>query len=141
MLGQVSGLGLNRSVVTLITDPSHALPVQIQRNGLRAMVAGNGKLNRVSVPFLSAQADIQQGDILVTSGLGGGFPDGYKVARVQEIIADADATFLEIDAATFADMQLTKEVLLLWKDKPDSVSNEDKSELKAELDEVKLDVN
>ena len=117
VLGQVSALGIKRSVVTLITDPAHALPVQIQRNGIRTVVRGLGISDRVEVPFLSAQADIRKGDILVTSGLGGGFPLGYKVARVREIAVDANEAFMRVDAATFANLDLTAEVLLLWGDK------------------------
>ncbi len=118
VLGQVSDLGINRSVVTLITDPSHAIPVQIQRNGLRTIVQGLGAANRVSVPFLSGQADIRNADILVTSGLGGGFPAGYKVAQVQEVVTDANAPFLSVSATTFANIEFAKEVLLLWNDRP-----------------------
>ena len=118
VLGQVSGLGVKHSVVTLLTDPSHALPVQIQRNGLRTIVQGRGEAERVSVPFLSAQADIRKDDILVTSGLGGGFPAGYKVARVSEIITDSHAEFLSVNARPFAHIGFVKEVLLLSKPEP-----------------------
>ena len=118
VLGQVSGVGLYRSVVTLITDPAHAMPVQIQRNGLRTIAQGLGVANQLEVPFLSGQADIQNSDVLVTSGLGGGFPAGYKVAQVREIVTDANETFLMVSATTFTDIDLVKEVLLLWNHKP-----------------------
>lgn len=121
VLGQVSGLGFKHSVVTLITDPSHAIPVQIQRNGLRTMVRGLGVSGQVSVPFLSAQADIRKGDLLVTSGLGGGFPAGYKVAQVQEIVTDSTAEFLTVRARPLADIQFAGEVLLLSSHVPPSV--------------------
>ena len=119
VLGQVSGLGVKHSVVTLITDPSHAIPVQIQRNGLRTIVQGLGLAERVSVPFLSAQADIRKDDILVTSGLGGGFPSGYKVAQVREIVTDSHAEFLTVNARPFAHIKFVKEVLLLFKHAPE----------------------
>ena len=118
VLGQVSGVGINRSVVTLITDPSHAIPVQIQRNGLHTIVRGRGDSNRVGVPFLSARADIRSDDILVTSGMGGGFPPGYKVAQVREIVTDANDTFLSVSATTFASIDHAREALLLWHDRP-----------------------
>jgi len=120
VLGQVSGLGFKHSVVTLITDPSHAIPVQIQRSGLRTMVRGLGVFGQVSVPFLSAQADIRQGDLLVTSGLGGGFPAGYKVAQVQEIVTDSTAEFLTVRASPLANIKSAKEVLLLFGHAPPS---------------------
>lgn len=113
VLGQVSGVGLYRSVVTLITDPGHAIPVQVQRNGLRTIAQGLGVANQLEVPFLSGQADIQNADVLVTSGLGGGFPAGYKVAQVREIVTDANETFLMVSATTFTNIDLVKEVLLL----------------------------
>lgn len=118
VLGQVSGLGVKRSVVTLITDPGHALPVQIQRNGLRTIARGLGASDRVEVPFLSTQADIRKDDILVTSGLGEGFPVGYKVARVREIAVDANEAFMRVDATIFANIELTGKGLLLLVDKP-----------------------
>ena len=96
VLGQVSQVGYHRSVVTLVTDPSHGLSVQIQRSGLRTIIQGSGTTNHVSVPFLASQADIQQGDILVTSGMGGRFPVGYKVAEVTDIVKDANEAFLII---------------------------------------------
>ena len=117
VLGQVSRLGINRSVVTLITDSTHALPVRIQRNGLRTIVRGLGVMDRVEVPFLPAQADIRKDDILVTSGIGGGFPVGYKVARVREVAVDANAAFMRVDATTFVRTELTGDVLLLWVNK------------------------
>ena len=116
VLGQVSELGYRRAVITLITDPSHGLPVQVERNGLRSIVKGAGRSDRVVLPFLDRQADIQQGDVLVTSGMGGRFPVGYKVAVVTEIVKDANEAFLTIEADTSAQINFSKEVLLLWND-------------------------
>ena len=123
VLGQVSGVGIGRSVVTLLTDASHAVPVQIQRNSLHTIVFGSGDTKRVEVPFLSAQADIRKGDVLITSGLGGGFPAGYKVAQVEEIITDANDAFLAITARVYAEMTAAKEVFLLWKQSSDERLN------------------
>lgn len=114
VLGQVSIVGLKRSVVTLITDPSHGLPVQIQRNQLRTIIQGTGQTNRVEVSSLISRSDIRRGDILVTSGMGGRFPMGYKVAEVTEIVEDASAPFMKISASTIAKIGLVREVLLLW---------------------------
>lgn len=114
ILGQVSEVGVLHSVVTLLTDPSHAIPVQVQRNGLRTIVHGTGASGQINVPFLSSNADIRNSDILVTSGVGERFPAGFKVAQVHEIIVDANADFLNIQANMFANVEFTKEVLLLW---------------------------
>ena len=114
VLGQISIVGLKRSVVTLITDPSHGLPVQIQRNQLRTIIQGTGQADRVEVPSLISRSDIRRGDILVTSGMGGHFPIGYKVAEVTEIVEDASEPFMKISASTIAKIGLVREVLLLW---------------------------
>ncbi|NKB77332.1 MAG: rod shape-determining protein MreC [Gammaproteobacteria bacterium] len=116
VLGQVSELGYRRSVITLITDSSHGLPVQVERNGLRTIVKGSGSSDKIELPFLDRQADIQQGDVLITSGMGGRFPVGYKVAEVTEIVKDANEAFLNITANTSAQINFSKEVLLVWND-------------------------
>ncbi len=108
-------------MVTLITDPSHGLSVQIQRNGLRTIIQGSGKLNHVIVPFLENPSDIQLGDVLVTSGLGGRFPVGYKVAEISDIVTDANQAFMIISART-VQTATTKEVLLLWNNGLDSTA-------------------
>lgn len=114
VLGQVTETTLFRSVITLMTDPGHAIPVQVQRNGLRTIVQGLGVEDRVSVPFLPRRADIRGGDVLVTSGIGGRFPVGYRVARVVEVIKDANEPFLRIHAEPIARIEQVKEVLLVW---------------------------
>ena len=114
VIGQVSEVGLNQSIVTLITDRSHGIPIQVQRNGLRTIVQGQGEPNQVGVPYLPRLADIRKGDILVTSGMGGRFPAGYKVAEVVEIITDANEAFLSINALTTARIDFVKQVLLVW---------------------------
>lgn len=114
VLGQISETGLGRSVVTLITDPTHGLPVQVQRNGLRTIIQGTGKTDRVEVSYLTSQADIQRGDLLVTSGMGGRFPVGYKVAEVTDIVEDANEPFLKITAITTAKVGFARQALLLW---------------------------
>ena len=114
VIGQVSEVNLNQSVVTLVTDRSHGIPVQVQRNGLRTIVQGQGAADQVGVPYLPRLADIRKGDILVTSGMGGRFPAGYKVAEVIEIVTDANAAFLSINARTTARIDFVKQVLLVW---------------------------
>lgn len=126
VLGQVSKVGYRRSVITLITDPSHGLSVQIQRNGLRTIIQGSGKSDQVIVPFLENPSDIQTGDLLVTSGMGGRFPVGYKVAEVSNIVKDANQAFLTITARTAAQTGSAKEALLL-RDNDKSKTDKDNS--------------
>jgi len=114
VIGQVAEVNLRQSIVTLITDRSHGVPVQVQRNGLRTIAQGRGQQDQVGVPFLSRLTDIRKGDVLVTSGMGGRFPAGYKVAEVQEIITDANKAFLSINATTTAQIDFVKQVLLVW---------------------------
>ena len=113
VLGQVSDVGVRHSVVTLITHPKHSIPVQIRRNGLRTIV--QGAVQHLLVPFLPGLADIREGDVLVTSGVGGRFPSGYKVARVREVINDINSPFLTVYADPYADIRSGGKVLLLHK--------------------------
>lgn len=124
VLGQVSQLGVRHSVVTLLTNPDHSIPAQVRRNGLLAIARGGGRQRRVDLPFLPAHADIRAGDVLVTSGLGGRFPPGYKIARVLKVRADADQAFLTVYARPFAAPDMAREVLLLWNDRPDAAAVE-----------------
>ena len=113
VIGQLSKISYNHSVVTVITDASHATPVEVLRNGLRAVARGTGSSQVLSIPFLSFQADIEVGDVLVTSGLGEVFPAGYPVAEVVSIQGLAGEPFLSIEARPFAEMNKVKNILLL----------------------------
>ena len=102
VVGQVSQVFRSSSVVTLITDPAHTLPVRIQRNGKHILAEGSGDLSLLRIPFLNKNVDIIKGDILETSGLGGRFPDGYPVAEVEEIETIQGEAFLSIKASPVA---------------------------------------
>ncbi len=112
--GQVSEVGVLQSTAILITDPGHALPVQVNRNGLRAIAFGTGAPDTVSIRYLTASSDIKPGDLLVSSGIGGGFPFGYPVAQVKKIVNDPNESFLDIVATPVAQLSHNKEVLLIW---------------------------
>lgn len=114
IMGQVTETGIFSCVATLITDASHKVPVLVNRNGLRTIVVGNPKYDRVDVPYLTSSADIRAGDLLVTSGMGKGFPAGYPVAKVTEVISDRNNAFVEIRATPMAKLNHNKEVLLVW---------------------------
>ena len=112
--GQVSEVGVLQSTAILITDPGHALPVQVNRNGLRAIAFGTGAPDTVSIRYLTASSDIKPGDLLVSSGIGGGFPFGYPVAKVKKIVNDPNESFLDIIATPVAQLSHSREVLLIW---------------------------
>ena len=114
IVGQITEVGAITSTVTLITDPSHAIPVQVVRNGLRAIVFGNGAQDSAEVPHLTAVADIKEGDELVTSGMGGVFPAGYPVARVLRVTNDPNESFLKISVRPAAHLGHNREVMLIW---------------------------
>jgi rod shape-determining protein MreC len=114
LLGQVSQVMPVTSAVTLITDPGHALPVQVSRHGLRAIALGTGQPDRLRIVYLTPNDDIRPGDRLVTSGLGGRFPAGYPVARVTEVVEDAGEPFLRVSAQPIAQIAHNKHVLLVW---------------------------
>jgi rod shape-determining protein MreC len=115
IMGQVTQVAGNVSRVTLITDAGHAIPVLNNRSGLRALVFGTGNPDTVKVPYLTANADIQEGDLLVSSGMGGTFPPGYPVARVTKIVNDPNEAFLSIIAKPAAQLNHGKQVLLIWR--------------------------
>ncbi len=98
----------------LITDPDHAVPVEIVRNGLRTIAMGTGDLERLSLPFLTRNADIKAGDLLVTSGLGGAFPAGYPVGTVTTVDGSSGDAFLEVAAKPAASLDRLHEVLLVF---------------------------
>ena len=99
----------------LVTDADHALPVEIVRNRLRTIAVGTGDIDRLALPFLPRNADVQPGDLLVSSGLGGTFPPGYPVGTVADVRSTAGQKFLEIDAAPLAALNRIREVLLIWR--------------------------
>lgn len=114
IVGQVIRALPSSSEVMLITDPDHAIPVQVNRNGLRTIAFGTGQPNRLHLPFLANNADIVPGDLLVTSGLGGVFPAGYPVAVVDKFEARPDKSFANIYATPKAELDKSREFLIVW---------------------------
>jgi rod shape-determining protein MreC len=116
VLGQTTHVGPFSAEVILITDPEHAIPVQIERTGLRTIAVGAGDDNNTSLalPYLPGNADIKSGDMLITSGLGGVFPAGYPVARITEVHRDAVQPLAQVRALPFAAVDTDTEVMLVW---------------------------
>ena len=113
-MGQIVHVGPFSSTVLLITDPTHALPVQINRNGLRAILLGTGERNNLQLINLPNNADIKKGDLLVSSGLGSRFPAGYPVGVVEDIKLDPAEPFAKVKVVPSARLEQSREVLLVW---------------------------
>ncbi|MFW6346887.1 MAG: rod shape-determining protein MreC [Halomonas sp.] len=114
LVGQITAVSAYSSRVLLLADASHALPVQVNRNGLRFIVQGGGRYDALSVLHVPDTADIREGDLLVTSGLAGRFPAGYPVARVAEVIHDPGQPFARVTATPVAQLQRSRHFLLLF---------------------------
>ncbi len=114
VIGQVLKTGLATSQAILISDPSHALPVEVNRNGLRTIANGTGEFDRLDLPFLPNNADIRVGDLLVTSGLGGAFPAGYPVAVVSSVNRIPQAPFADVTAVPSSALDQVREIMLIW---------------------------
>ena len=114
VVGQVFRALPLSSEIMLITDPNHAIPVQVNRNGLLTIAVGSGELNRLNLPFLPSNADIRPGDLLITSGLGGTFPQGYPVAVVDEFTSQPNKAFASITATPTAKLDRNRELMIVW---------------------------
>lgn len=114
VMGQVTHVGPFSCTGMLITDPSHALPVQVNRSGLRAIAMGTGADDTLQLAYIPNNADIRVGDLLVTSGMGGRFPGGYPVAQVSSVELDPGAPFAKVTATPTAQLKRAREVLLVW---------------------------
>ena len=111
IVGQVFRALPNSSEIMLITDPNHAIPVQVNRNGLLTIAVGSGELNRLNLPFLPDNADVQPGDLLITSGLGGTFPQGYPVAVIDKFAPPASK---QITASPKSTLDRNRELMIVW---------------------------
>lgn len=114
VVGQVVRVGPLTSEAVLITDADHAVPVSVNRNGLRTIAVGTGDSSRLRLPYLTNNADIAVGDLLISSGLGGVFPPGYPVGRVLDVRRQPDQAFAEIIAEPASSLDRDREVLLVW---------------------------
>lgn len=113
VMGQVTEVGPISSRAILLTDPSHALPVQINRNGLRAIATGRGLGKPLQLEHLPYSADVRVGDLIVTSGFGGRFPNGYPVGTVSVINYPDGQAFADIQITPAAKVETSREVLLV----------------------------
>lgn len=114
VVGQVTSVATTSSRVILISDTTHAIPVRIERNGVRAVIEGSGRISSLKANNVPHSIDMVEGDILATSGLGGIFPEGYPVAKITRVEHNLSLPFAQISAEPVAQLDRVNRVLLLW---------------------------
>jgi len=122
VFGQVARVGQLTSEVILVSDAAHAIPVQINRNGLRTIAVGTGDTSRLKLPYLPTSADAVVGDLVLTSGLGGGFPAGYPVGTIAEVRRDPSQSLADVEVKPAAALDSARELMFVWlKPRPDEL--------------------
>ncbi len=116
VMGQIVYVNALSSTAMLISDVSHAIPVQIDRTGLRSVAFGTGQTDHLDLKHIPHNADVQIGDKLISSGLGERFPRNYPVATITSINRDTGETFISVRAEPLAQLDTSREVLLVWTD-------------------------
>ncbi|MBK9251602.1 MAG: rod shape-determining protein MreC [Proteobacteria bacterium] len=114
LVGQLVRVGPWSAEVMLISDPGHAVPVEILRNGVRTVAEGTGNEDEMRLSLLPATADVKAGDTLVTSGLGGVFPAGIPVGTVVEAVRDPDDILARVRVRPRASLARDRQVMALW---------------------------
>lgn len=114
VVGQVISVGEKSSRVLLLTDVTHAIPVQVLRNDVRGIASGTGNNEELILDHLPRTVDVEKGDVLVTSGLGGTFPEGYPVAIVETVVNDGSSHFARVTARPLASLERLRYLLLIW---------------------------
>ena len=130
IFGQVTRAGPISAEVILISDPEHAIPIQVNRTGVRSIALGTGRSGLLSLPYLPQNADVIVGDLLVSSGLGGVYPPGYPLGKVTAVVRDPSQPLLSIEASPLAGLDRDPEILLVWFER-DVVEPEPEPEVKA----------
>ncbi|WP_016955130.1 rod shape-determining protein MreC [Catenovulum agarivorans] len=128
IVGQVVDVAPTTSRVLLITDITHAIPVRVARNSVRSIAAGTGSMSRLDLNYVPHSADIRAGDLLISSGLGQKYPEGYPVAEVSRVISNESLPFAQIETKPIAQLDRIRYLLLLWP--PNAPSQPAKSSLK-----------
>lgn len=114
IMGQVVEVGPQSARVMLIADREHALPVRIARNGIRAIVAGNGEIDQLTLQYVPESADVKVGDLLLSSGLGLRYPSGYPVGVITRVNKTGGSEFADIQARPVAELDRSRHVLMLF---------------------------
>ncbi|ABE56609.1 rod shape-determining protein MreC [Shewanella denitrificans OS217] len=122
VIGQVIEVSALTSRVLMVSDPTHGIPVRVTRNDVRAVANGTGEIDQIELRHVAKSADIIAGDLLVSSGLGNRFPEGYPVARVMKVSRDEGQNYAVITAQPLAALDRIRYVLLIWPE--DLIENE-----------------
>jgi len=117
IVGQVVQVSALTSRVLLMSDVSHGIPVRITRNDVRLVANGTGELDEIELKYVAKSTDVKVGDLLVTSGLGNRFPEGYPVARVIEVQRDDGQSYARVTAQPVAALDRIRYLLLIWPEK------------------------
>ena len=136
VMGQVVEVMPYTSRVLLITDSNHSLPVQVNRNGLRAIISGTGDLESLELRYVTHTADIRDGELLVTSGMGHRFPVGYPVTVVSEVQRNTGQPFTQIEALPAANLNRSRYLLLVFSGAKGSTQDLDE-EVESALEDAK----
>ncbi len=127
IIGQVVEVSPLFSRVLMISDTTHAIPIRVSRNGVRSTAIGTGQINLLALQYVPDTTDIKEGDLLLSSGLGLRFPDGYPVAQVSSVEHNPGEDFARIYAKPTAKLEQSSPVLLVWSERllPEKVIEED----------------
>jgi len=117
-MGQIVHLGEYSSTALLVSDPSHAIPVQVNRSGLRSTAFGTGNSQLLELRYIPHNADLKIGDQIFSSGLGGRFPPNYPVGEIVSIERPIGESFSIVLAEPVAHLDRSREVLLVWHNPP-----------------------
>ncbi|WP_417439084.1 rod shape-determining protein MreC [Idiomarina sp.] len=114
IIGQVQDVGGNTARVLLLSDQSHAISLRSERNDIRVLAQGTGDIGRLELMFIPHSTELKEGDLLMSSGLGGIFPEGYPVATIRQIVRDESLPFAKVVADPVSALDRVRNVLLLW---------------------------
>lgn len=114
IVGQVADVGVTTARVILISDQSHAIPTRAELSGIRVIAQGVGDIRQLELMHVPHSTELQEGDVLFSSGLGGVFPEGYPVARIHRITRDESLPFVQVSATPIANLDRIRMLLLLW---------------------------
>lgn len=127
IVGQVMEVGTTNSRVLLIADVTHAIPVRSVRSNIRFIASGSGSLDELYLEHVPHSVDIRVGEVLMSSGLGSVYPQGYPVARVKSVVRDESRPFSRITAQPLARLNRLKYLLLLWPENTNGETGIDES--------------
>lgn len=128
IVGQIVQISPTNSRVLMITDVTHGIPLRVARNDIRLTATGSGSLSELAVQHVPRSTDIEVGDLLLSSGLGGVFPEGYPTAKITHIDQNEGRKFIKVAATPMAQLDRLKYLLLLWPENAPNQPDESESE-------------